>query len=125
MLKINSCQHIEKKIWGEEYWIVNNQDYCGKLLVLNQQYRCSIHHHNIKKETFLVISGKVLLEVGNESFIMEPGMSMTITPYTKHRFTGLDKVSEIIEFSSQHFETDSYRDEESGKVPDEEWSNII
>lgn len=127
---INICQDKKDKLWGREFWIVNNQDYCGKVLVLNKQHRCSIHHHKIKKETFFVISGRILLEVRTdpqsdmEKIVMTQGMSMTIVPHMDHRFTGLDPISEIIEFSSQHFEHDSYRDVESGKVPDEEWEAI-
>ena len=121
---IENCQDTKDKMWGKEFWIVNNQDYCGKVLVLNQQHRCSIHYHKIKKETFFIISGRVLLEAGDNKIVLTQGMSLTIVPYMRHRFTGLDEVSEIIEFSSQHFEHDSYRDVESGKVPDEEWKEI-
>ena len=125
---IKICQQVVEKIWGWEYWIVNNQDYCGKVLVLKKQHRCSIHEHHIKKETFFAISGRILLEIssqdGFEKIILTPGMSVTLVPYTKHRFTGLDEISEIIEFSSQHFDSDSYRDVDSGKVPDEEWEDI-
>ncbi len=123
--EIKVCQETKEKVWGKEFWIVNNQDYCGKVLVLKERHRCSIHYHKIKKETFLVISGKVLLETGTKKMILDQGMSVTIVPYLKHRFTGLVPVSEIIEFSSQHFEHDSYRDEPSGKVSDEEWKDLI
>jgi len=123
--KIHTCQETKDKVWGKEFWIVNNQDYCGKVLVLNRQYRCSRHYHVLKKETFFVISGKVLLEIaGDQKVTLNPGESITIVPYMSHRFTGLADVSEIIEFSSQHFENDSYRDIESGKVPDEEWRHL-
>lgn len=126
---LNDCQETKDKVWGKEFWIANNPDYCGKVLVLNRQHRCSIHYHKIKKETFLVISGMVLLEYEgvepDQKVILKQGMSVTIEPYQKHRFTGLASVSEIIEFSSQHFEDDSYRTIESGKVPDEEWKDII
>ena len=46
---------------------------------------------------------------------MLPGLSILIEPNTKHRFTGLED-SEIIEFSTHHEDSDSYRDELSGKV---------
>ena len=121
---IINCQETKEKIWGKEFWIVNNQDYCGKVLVLNRQHRCSMHYHKIKKETFLVVSGKVLLEIEEQKITLFPGGSVTIVPYTKHRFTGIGSVSEIIEFSSQHFEHDSYRTIESEKISDKEWEII-
>ncbi|MAG91153.1 hypothetical protein CMO83_05450 [Candidatus Woesearchaeota archaeon] len=108
-------QHKEvPKVWGREIWIVN-RDYCGKKLVLNKGFRCSMHHHKSKDETFYILKGKVLLEIGMQKTIMLPGDSMLIKPNQKHRFTGLED-SEIIEFSTHHEDSDSYRDEASGKV---------
>jgi len=108
-------QHKEvKKEWGKEIWIVN-RDYCGKKLILNKGFRCSMHYHKNKDETFYILRGKVLMETGNKKQIIIPGHSILITPNTKHRFTGLED-SEIIEFSTHHDDSDSYRDEVSGKI---------
>ena len=105
---------IVPKVWGEERWIVN-REYCGKLLILNKGFRCSMHHHRIKDETFYINKGRVLMEVGGETLIMKKGESLLIKPYTKHRFTGIED-SEIFEFSTHHEDSDSYRDELSGSV---------
>ncbi len=43
-----------------------------------------------------------------ETMQMKPGDTLEITPGLMHRFTGLED-SEIIEFSTEHFEEDSYR----------------
>ena len=107
-----------EKVWGKAIWIVN-RDYCGKKLILNKSYRCSMHYHKNKDETFYILSGKVLLEIGVQKNIMLPGDSILIKPGQKHRFTGLEN-SEIIEFSTHHEDSDSYRDEVSGKVNLEE-----
>ena len=106
---------IVPKLWGEEIWIANNSDYCGKVLVLNKGYRCSLHHHKIKHETFYINKGEVLMEFNGQEYIMLPGDVQEIKPGDKHRFTGL-KDSEIIEFSTHHEDSDSYREELSGKV---------
>ncbi len=103
-----------KKVWGSEEWIVN-RDYCGKIMNLKKGFRCSIHYHKIKDETFLFLKGKVLLELENEKRIMKPGEVVLIEPGVKHRFTGLEN-SKIIEFSTHHEDGDSYREVESGKV---------
>ena len=103
-----------EKVWGKELWIVN-RDYCGKKLILNKGYRCSMHYHKNKDETFYILSGNVLLEIGMEKNIMLAGDTILIKPGQKHRFTGLED-SEIIEFSTHHEDSDSYRDEVSGKV---------
>ena len=103
-----------QKVWGSEEWIVN-RNYCGKKLILNKGFRCSMHYHKLKDETFYILKGKVLLEIGMKKHVMLPGDSMLIKPGQKHRFTGLED-SEIMEFSTHHEDSDSYRDEESGKV---------
>jgi len=104
-----------EKVWGSELWMVNNSLYCGKILSLKKGFRCSLHSHHKKDETFYVISGKVRMEAGNNIRTMVAGDSVHILPMMKHRFTGIEN-SKIIEISTQHFEDDSYRLEESGKV---------
>ena len=102
------------KVWGSEEWIAN-RDYCGKKLILKKGFRCSMHYHKNKDETFYILKGRVLMETEGKKQIMLPGDSIHITPMLKHRFTGLED-SEIMEFSTHHEDEDSYRVEESGKV---------
>ncbi len=118
-LGLNEVKYVEK-VWGEEVWMVNNEKYCGKKLILKKGKRCSFHYHKIKDETFYLESGKVLIEIGNEIKIMNPGESIKIFPGVKHRFSGLND-SVIMEISTSHDEGDSYRVEGqlSGDIPDE------
>ena len=95
--------------------VVNNELYCFKKLNLKKDYRCSLHHHKIKDETFIVHSGKVLLETPSVQFEMYVGDTYRIKPNEEHRFTGLED-SVIYEISTTHMEEDSYRTVESGKV---------
>jgi len=74
-----------------------------------------MHYHEKKDETFYILKGKILMEINNKKHVMLPGHSILINPKTKHRFTGLED-SEIIEFSTHHDDSDSYREELSGKV---------
>ena len=104
-----------KKIWGSELWIVNRKDYCGKILNLKRGFRCSLHYHKKKDETFYVARGKVLMEVGKKKWIMKYGDVQHIAPRCIHRFTGLTD-AEIFEFSTHHLDSDSYRKESSGKA---------
>ena len=105
---------IVSKIWGHEKIIVN-KDYCGKKLVLKRGFRFSLHYHKKKDEVFYLIRGKILMEVGERKWIMKPEDSVHIEPNTLHRFTGLTD-AQIIEFSSHHDDSDSYREESSGKA---------
>ena len=96
------------KGWGSEYWIVNNELYCGKILHLKKGKKCSIHYHKNKDETFYILEGKIKLELFGETKIMNIGDKIRLKPYTLHRFTGLED-SKILEISTQHFDSDSYR----------------
>jgi len=56
--------HFVPKGWGYEKWIVNNDKYCGKILFVVKDRKCSLHYHNIKDETFYIQSGKIVLHYG-------------------------------------------------------------
>lgn len=103
------------KGWGHEEWIVNKKEYCGKLLFFKEGKRCSFHYHKIKDETFYLQSGKIMLlysleddlEMAN-SVILLPGQSFYVPILLRHQMIGLE-MSELFEFSTEHFEEDSYR----------------
>jgi quercetin dioxygenase-like cupin family protein len=117
--KIDQLVNFVSKVWGHEEWIVNNSKYCGKKLVLKKGFRCSMHKHNIKDETFYILSGLVLMEFEfngkYEKRVMSSGDIMHIEIGMWHRFTGLQD-SEIMEFSTFHMDEDSIRREDSGAV---------
>jgi rfaE bifunctional protein kinase chain/domain len=106
-----------RKEWGEEQWIVN-KEYCGKKLILRKNHRCSMHRHEEKDEVFYVQSGKVAMELNGKTTTLYPGDFVHVAAGKQHRFTGLED-SEIIEFSTNHREDDSFRTELSGHVEQE------
>ena len=118
-IKVDQLENYVEKVWGHEEWIVNKPKYCGKKLVLKKGTRCSMHKHEIKDETFYILSGKVLLEVDfedkKEIRLMTPGDVKHIKIDMWHRFTGIED-SEIIEFSTFHMDEDSIRRESSGEI---------
>jgi quercetin dioxygenase-like cupin family protein len=119
----NPKSDIHPKLWGEEVWIVNMPDYCGKILRLKKGFRCSIHYHRVKDETFHVTRGAVLMEIDGTVRLLTEGMTQRIPRGCKHRFTGIEE-SEMIEFSTHHDELDSYRETESGEVPRNEFKAL-
>jgi len=109
-------ERVVAKEWGEEHWIVN-REYCGKKLLLKRGFRCSLHRHPVKDETFHLESGRVYLEVGGSEHFLRPGDTVHIPTGTPHRFSGLE-ASVILEFSTHHEDDDCLRDEPSGRVPE-------
>ena len=122
--RIDQTRSQHEKKWGSEDWIINNDKYCGKRLLLNRGYQCSVHYHELKEETFYINKGLVLLQVGTERVLMKPGQSLEIRPGERHRFIGITD-AEIIEFSTKHMEDDSHRETQSGKVIDEIFNGFL
>jgi len=103
------------KGWGFEKWIVNNEKYCGKILYIVKDKSCSWHYHKIKDETFYVQSGGIDLRYSfgddfNGAFqaILKRGDSFHVPVGMRHKMTALED-TELFEFSTQHFDEDSYR----------------
>jgi len=103
------------KGWGYELWIHNSSRYCGKMLYFNKGKKCSYHYHKEKHETFYLQSGKMILRYGmgddiNDAVVelLTPGDSFEVLQHLRHQMEALED-SELIEFSTEHFEDDSYR----------------
>jgi len=103
------------KGWGFEKWIVNNEKYCGKLLYFVKGKRCSWHYHKIKDEVFYVQSGKVMVRYSEgddlkkaTEITLEPGDSFHVHVGLRHQVVALQD-TELFEFSTQHFDSDSHR----------------
>ena len=104
------------KAWGYEEWIVNNELYCFKKLFVKKGYRCSIHWHKNKDETFYVESGIVKIEeFARDPVIVTHGYKIRIKPNTLHRFEAIEDTM-IYEVSTHHEDNDSYRVVMGGKV---------
>lgn len=107
-------KHVPKG-WGYEKWIVNNDRYCGKLLFFNKGKKCSWHYHKIKDEVFYIQSGKirVLYSMSDDIYaaqetILNPGDNFHVYTGLRHQMIALED-TELFEFSTQHFDSDSYR----------------
>ncbi len=103
------------KGWGYEKWIVNSEKYCGKLLFIAKDKQCSWHYHRKKDEVFYIQSGKVVLYYGwdddielAKTIILERGDKFHVPIRLKHRMCALED-AELFEFSTEHFDEDSYR----------------
>jgi quercetin dioxygenase-like cupin family protein len=103
------------KGWGYEKWIVNSEEYCGKLLFFVKGRKCSWHYHILKDETFYLQSGKILLKYSDfddiesaKEVILERGDNFHIYRGLRHQMLAIED-TELFEFSTQHFDSDSNR----------------
>ena len=103
------------KGWGFEKWIVNTEEYCGKLLYFAKSKKCSWHYHKLKDETFYIQSGKILLKYSDSDDISDANEIILNKGYKFHIYRGLRhqmfalEDTELFEFSTQHFDEDSHR----------------
>ena len=107
------CCHVPKG-WGGETIIVNNEKYCGKILVFKKGFSFSMHYHIIKQETWYVNKGRfkfnwIDTEKGETLLkFLTVGDVVTIPIGMPHQLHALED-GEIFEISTQHFDSDSYR----------------
>ena len=107
---------IVTKGWGEEVWIHNDEEYCGKILrFFKSGNKFSLHYHMLKKESWYVAKGSfdyvwLDTESGSENTSqISVGSCITIERGLPHQLIALEDNSEIFEVSTQHFDEDSYR----------------
>src|SRR5437867_12799228 len=99
-----------EKPWGYELWWARTDRYVGKILHVRRGESLSLQYHNVKDETILLQSGRLLLETGAQGqreelrrTEMKPGAAFHITACTLHCMTGIE-TCEILELSSPELE---------------------
>ena len=95
-----------EKPWGYELWWARTDRYVGKILHVTRGESLSLQYHNVKDETIMLQSGKLLFETrptGAEGELrkveMKPGDVFHITPGTLHRMTAIEDC-DIVEVST-------------------------
>ena len=106
---------IVPKGWGYENWICNTEEYCGKLLHIIKGKQCSWHYHKLKDETFYLQEGRLRVKYSDDDdrdnakeMIMERGDKFHVYRGLRHQMFALED-SDLFEFSTQHFDSDSNR----------------
>lgn len=114
MMKRKPIKEVSKG-WGSEVWIVNNDQFCGKILYFEKDKRLSWHFHRLKSECFFLSSGKLLIKYGNDDDItqaqeevLEPGECFDVPVGLRHQMIALEE-SYLFEFSTHHEDSDSIR----------------
>lgn len=108
---------IVEKTWGRELWLVNNEeeDYCSKILEINEGGGTHMHFHMLKHETFYVMSGTLYLRLIDTSnaewkeYQLEEGKTFEIARGIPHKLKAVKGDVKLIETSTFHRDEDSYR----------------
>jgi len=101
------------KTWGWEIWLANTPLYCGKQLFMYHGKASSQHFHIEKTETLYVVHGQLQLDLWEDAKtrteVLDKGDSFLITPGLVHKLSAPNGDLILHEFSTEHFEHDSYR----------------
>jgi mannose-6-phosphate isomerase-like protein (cupin superfamily) len=99
------------KPWGNEEIWAETPTYVGKILTINPGHKLSRQYHVQKEETFRVLSGTLLLEIGQgedlHCFYMTPGMVHHCPPGMIHRMICEASEKEpvkVLEVSTNHLD---------------------
>ena len=93
-----------EKPWGHEEIWAETERYVGKVLCITQGKRLSLQLHEKKDESIMVLSGRLRLELENDSGELEvlelgPRETRRIPTGRKHRFGAIEDC-ELVEVST-------------------------
>jgi mannose-6-phosphate isomerase-like protein (cupin superfamily) len=96
--------------WGYQVRMVNTDKYAAKLLVMTNSTPSSLHHHaDMKEETFVVLSGKVQVELPDGKHTLNPGDIVRIPHFITHRISAPDGEAVILEVSTHDDDAYTFR----------------
>lgn len=97
---------ITLKPWGQETLMHQGHGYAVKEITIEANQRTSLHFHNEKHEFIYVVSGAVILEIGDEKGLttktITRGGRFAIPPLTWHRMSTLDEATTYVESQTDH-----------------------
>lgn len=104
-MAMQSIQRVDKP-WGHELIWAKTKDYVGKVLHIKKGHKLSLQYHEIKEETIMVWSGKMLFVFENEKgemteIPMNAGDAHHIPTGRKHRMIAVEDC-DVFEVSTPH-----------------------
>lgn len=112
-----------KKPWGHElHWTPDNLPYMGKILHVKAGKRLSLQAHDMKQESWTLLSGKCKVvwddnECNLAETVLEPGKGFTCALGQRHRLVGITDC-DVLEVSTPEIGV-TWRLEDDYARPDE------
>jgi len=101
------------KVWGSEHIYQNNENYCLKVLSIEEGQSCSMHFHLNKHETMLVVEGVLAIDFIHDkqkcTKILNKWEAFTISPGLPHSLRSVQGTVRLIEASTTDYDYDSIR----------------
>ena len=104
---------------------VINREYCKKVLVQLPGQIHPWHFHKRKEESFLLLYGRLHVEVEDRLKVLQPGDTLLVLPGVWHRFWS-EEGCVFEEISTTHFLNDSiYRDDAINKLTNAQRKTVV
>lgn len=115
-----TIQRVEKP-WGYELIWAKTKDYVGKVLHINKGHKLSLQYHQVKEETIIVASGKMMFVFENEKgemteILLNAGDAHHIPTGRKHRMIAVEDC-DIYEVSTPHLDDVVRLEDGYGRAP--------
>lgn len=103
-------ENITVKPWGNENLLFQGNGYAVKKITLNEGKQTSLHYHEVKHETVMVLSGTLHIYIDDksnpsENLALGAGDSLAISPNVIHRMSAA--TGQVVYFEAQ---TDHLKD---------------
>jgi mannose-6-phosphate isomerase len=100
---MRQCSTVNKP-WGHELIWALTEHYAGKILHVRAGEALSLQYHQVKDETIMVLTGRLLFEFfaeGEEprSHELAPGEAFHVPPGLRHRMTAIED-TDVLEVST-------------------------
>jgi len=86
---------------------VINREYAKKIVVMFENQSHPEHFHKMKEESFILLSGKLEVNLDGKEFILKPGDTLVVPRNIKHSMKALEN-SVFEEISSTNYSNDSF-----------------
>jgi len=110
------------KPWGYELHWAKTDRYVGKVIHVDAGHALSLQYHNVKDETILLWSGRLMFELTrdgrSETFEMTSGDRVHVSPKTIHRMTAVEDC-DLIEVSTPELDDVVRLEDRYGRVGQE------
>ena len=98
---------ITEKPWGNENLIFQGFGYAVKKITLNPNQKTSLHYHEIKHETIMVLEGELRIYINNkidepEILVLTSGDYLAIEPEVIHQMSTNSSKAVYFEAQTDH-----------------------
>jgi len=108
------------KPWGHELIWAKTDRYVGKILHIEAGHVLSLQYHNVKDETIYVLTGEIILRLGQGDKLterrMRVGENLHIAPKQIHQFEAV-VTSDLLEVSTPEIDDVVRLKDRYGRVP--------